>query len=55
MVPGVYTHSMEAIYLSQMHTGSRGKLLREIPVTIFFYIDLFNNFLCLHITLSKTV
>ena len=30
-VPGVYTHSMETIYLSLVHTGSLGSLFHEIP------------------------
>ena len=30
-VPGVYTHSMETIYLSLVHTGSRGNLFHKIP------------------------
>ena len=31
-IPGVYTHSMESIYLSLVHTGSWGNLFHEIPL-----------------------
>ena len=32
-IKGVYTHSMETIYLSQVHIGSRGNLFHETSDT----------------------